>query len=326
MKFVVTGGGQRSRAVWSQEWKHYEQAIALTVDWDTGSAERLIEYNSPEDAISEKDANIVFKAGSLIDGKLYMCTQTEVLIYDYPSLKLDRYISLPCFNDLHHVTKVDGNIAVVSTGLDMLVLIDENDNVVNAFNSLCKDPWHKFSESTDYRKVISTKPHESHPNYIFQIDNETWVSRFEQKDAICVTDNSKRINIGSERIHDGIVEGNSIYFTTVNGTICVVNKSTYEIENIYDLNETYSGSNPLGWCRGLHVEEGRFFIGFSALRSTKLRENLAWIKTGFKKSVEETRALPTRIVEYDFKTRSIVKELILSDVGLDAVFSILKCD
>ena len=324
MKFIITGGGQKEKAVWSQEWKHYEQAIAISLDWETGKVDRIIEYTSPPDVISEKGANNVFKAGSLIKNKLYLCTQTEVMIYSFPELELIRYISLPCFNDLHHVTVIDNTIAVVSTGLDMLVLIDRDNKAIKYFNALGLDPWGKFSEKIDYRKVITTKPHESHPNYIFHIEDEIWLSRFEQKDAICITDPNKRINIGVERIHDGIVKNNNVYFTTVNGTVCVANPKTCKVEQIFDLNEVYNTDNPLGWCRGLHVQNDRLYIGFSSLRSTRLRENLAWIKAGFRQSKQTMRALPTRIVEFDIKTRKIIKEVTLSGIGLDAIFSILK--
>ena len=70
--------------------------------------------------------------------------------------------------------------------------------------------------------------------------------------------------------------------TTVNGTVCVANSDTYELEDVFDLNEVNHDGRPLGWCRGLHVEGDKFYVGFSTLRSTTLRKNLAWIKRGFK--------------------------------------------
>lgn len=324
MKFLVVGGEQRSSAVWHEEWQHYQKALALTVDWPSGKVERTLEYASEPQYLASDKANVLFKAGSLQGDKLYLCTQTEVMIYAYPSLKLLQHISLPCFNDLHHVAMIGGRLAVVSTGLDMVVFLDENCRPAEYRNVLGKEPWNRFSPDIDYRKLETTKPHESHPNYIFEIDGEPWVSRFEQKDAVCLNDLSKRIDIGIERIHDGLVHGDQVYFTTVNGTVCVANKNTYKVDAVYDLNEAYSEPNPLGWCRGLHVEGDRLFVGFTAIRSTKLRENLAWIKKGFKKSVDELRAMPSRVVEYDTKTRSVVKEVNVADAGMAAIFSILK--
>lgn len=326
MKFLLTGGRQRKFAVWGEEWHFYNLAILLKVDWLTGVVESLLEYISPPELIAEKNANIVFKAGYLYKNKLYLCTQTEVLIYEYPSLNLRKYLSLPCFNDVHHVAIVCGKLTVVSTGLDMVVFLDENYIPIKYINVLGKEAWHKFSPEIDYRKILTTKPHESHPNYIFEIDGDIWVSRFEQKDAICLMDMSKRINIGLERVHDGIVVGDYVYFTTVNGTICVAHKYTHKVEFIYDLNDAYDEHNPLGWCRGLHVEGNRIFVGFSSLRSTKLRENLAWIKRRFKVNKKQMRAMPTRVIEYDMKSRSVIKEVNVSGANMDAIFSIHKVD
>lgn len=324
MKFLIVGGEQRPSAVWRDEWQHYQKALALTVDWSSGKMERILEYASEPQYLASDKANVLFKAGSLQGDKLYLCTQTEVLIYAYPSLRLLQHISLPCFNDLHHVAMIGGRLAVVCTGLDMVVFLDDHYHPVEYRNVLGKEAWHRFSPEIDYRLWETTKPHESHPNFIFEIDGEPWVSRFEQKDAVCLNDLSKRIDIGIERIHDGVVQGDYVYFTTVNGTVCVANKNTYKVEAVYDLNQVYRETHPLGWCRGLHVEGDHLFIGFTAIRSTKLRENLAWIKHGFKKSIDDMRALPARVVEYDMSNRSILKEINVVEAGMAAIFSIIK--
>lgn len=325
MKLLIVGGEQRSDAVWREEWQHYQKALVLMVDWASGKAEQILEYVSPPQYMASGKANVLFKAGSLRGDRLYLCTQTEVLIYAYPSLRLLQHISLSCFNDLHHVAMIGGHLAVVSTGLDMVLFLDDHYQPVSYHNVFGKKPWHKFSPDIDYRKWETTKPHEAHPNFIFEIDGEPWVSRCEQKDAVCLNDFSKRIDIGIERIHDGAVHGDHVFFTTVNGMICVANKTTYKVDAVYDLNKAFQQANPLGWCRGLHVEGDRLFVGFTAIRSTKLRENIAWIKQGFKKSIDEMRAFPARVVEYDMNTRSIVKEVQVAEAGMAAIFSIHKC-
>jgi len=324
MKFLLTGGGQREKAVWSEEWKHYEQALVISLDWDTGELERVLEYTTPIEYLAEKDANIVFKAGSIIGDKLYLCTQTEVLIYEYPSFKLIKHLTFPFFNDLHHVTVANEYIVVVSTGLDMVIFFNKDYEPVKFYNVTGNDPWHKFSKDIDYRKVITTKPHESHPNYVFQVNEEVWVSRFEQKDAVCLQDITQCMNIGTERIHDGIVYGRYVFFTTVNGTVSKIDSLTRETVDKYDLNLAINDERPLGWCRGLYVEDNKIFVAFSSLRSTKLRENLAWIKKGFRVKKESLRALPTRIIEYDLTARKIVKEVDVSGVGMTAIFSFFK--
>lgn len=323
MKFLLTGGGQRDNAAWSQEWKHYERAMVVSLDWVSGKKDVVIDYTTPLEYLAEKNANIVFKAGSIIDDKLYLCTQTEVMIYEYPSLKLIKHLTCTFFNDLHHVTAIGEHLVVVSTGLDMVIYFDKDYKPVRFYNVLGKEPWHKYSMEIDYRKIVTTKPHESHPNYVFSIGGDVWVSRFEQKDAVLLDDINQRMNIATERIHDGIVHNEYVYFTTVNGTVSKVDQKTMETVDVYDLNAVISDERPLGWCRGLHVEEDRIFVAFSSLRSTKLRENLAWIKKGFRVKKDNMRALPTRIVEYDLTTRSIVKEVNISDLGMTAIFSIL---
>jgi hypothetical protein len=325
MKFLLTGGMQKKNAVWADYWKQYEKAIMLTVDWETGEVARVVEYVSPEEVIASKESNILFKAGSIVGNLVYVCTETEVIAYDIDTFKPVKYVSLPCFNDLHHVDVIGDNLFVASTGLDMVVMLDMNTlKPVRYFNSLGKNPWHKFNEDEDYRKCKTTKPHESHPNYVFQIGEEIWVSRFEQKDAVCLTDMSKRINVGIERVHDGIVHSGKVYLTTVNGTVCEANACTLEVENIFDLNEVNIEERPLGWCRGLHVEGDKLYIGFSTLRSTKLRENLAWVKNGFKERKENMRLLPARVVEYNMTTRTIEKEIVVEEMGMSAIFAVLR--
>jgi hypothetical protein len=323
MKLILSGGGQKDGAVWEEEWSHYNKAILASIDWKTGLKEQLITYVSPPNVVAGKDANIIFKAGTLHGDLYYVCTQTEVLIYKLPTFELIKNISLPCFNDIHHVIPFGEKLAIVSTGLDLVVILDKNHSPERYINVLGMPEWERFSIQKDYRKVLTTKPHHSHPNFIFEIDGELWVTRFEQKDAIMLSDQKQRIDIGYERVHDGIVKGDFVFFTTVNGTVCVTNKNTYKKEAVYDLNDAYVEDNPLGWCRSLYVNDDKFYIGFSSLRSTKVRENLAWIKRGFKASVSESRALPTRVVEYDFNNKRIIQEVELTDVGMSAIFSIM---
>ena len=34
-----------------------------------------------------------------------------------------------------------------------------------------------------------------------------------------------------------------------------------------------NGKTPLGWCRGLYVDDTHFYVGFTQLRTTKITEN-----------------------------------------------------
>ncbi len=324
MHFLVMGGKQRMSAVWKQKWFAYERALLLRLDTTTGKVETLIEYESPDECTAGKDASICFKAGSIYDKELYLCTSTEVLSFRLSDFSRTHRISLPCFNDLHHVWRKGDRTYIVSTGLDMVVTLDAQFRPVEYVNVLGKDPWCRFSPSEDYRKFVTTKPHESHPNYIFELNHEIWVTRFEQRDAVCLAAPQKRIVIGGERVHDGFVIDDRVYFTTVDGTIVVTDGRTQEIEDVFDINLADDRPNPLGWCRGLHIEGNTAYVGFSSLRSTPFRENLAWLKRGrFNTTMESQRPLPPRVVEYDLRTRTITNEFGFSNCGLAAVFSMI---
>ena len=74
----------------------------------------------------------------------------------------------------------------------------------------------------------------------------------------------------------------------------------------------------LGWCRGIAFEGDHIWVGFSRLRPTKARENVAWVKDGFKRQVG------THIARYDLTKRSLEQRIDLEPAGLNAVFSIYE--
>lgn len=73
------------------------------------------------------------------------------------------------------------------------------------------------------------------------------------KDAICLTNRAKKINIGRELIHDGVVYNGKIYFTQVDGRIVIVNAKTLEVERTVNLVQISGHSEKIGWCRGSNL-------------------------------------------------------------------------
>lgn len=324
MKFLVLGGQNRVGSLGKPEWSQFELAIAMLVDIDSASTHRLLEYESPLDVTAPKsDRAILFKAGALQQGRLYLCTQTEVLVYSYPDIVLVRYLSLPCFNDLHHVRPgANGNLLVVSTGLDMVFEIDEEDQIVREWAATSDSGWAKFDRDVDYRSWPTTKPHLSHPNYVFEIDRQLWVTRFEQRDALCLDDSNKTISIELQHPHDGAFHNGRIYFTTIDGHIVVVDAKTREQIEVHNLNEIEGVDYSLGWCRGLHVVENhKVVVGYSRIRPTRFRENVRWVRHKIGK--RKTSGLrPSRIALYDLDKGRLEWEFLLEDAGLNAIFSI----
>ena len=129
-------------------------------------------------------------------------------------------------------------------------------------------------------------------------------------------ESGRRIAIDIERPHDGVLHDGLLYFTTVNGNIVIANPNTLKIEAVVDLNDMHEPETLLGWCRGILVDGSKAWVGFSHIRPTRLRENIAWVARGFR------RVLPTRIACYDLVRRCCVVEIEFQSHGLNAVFGI----
>jgi len=319
----VVGGQQREPRplLATPTWYEYHKGLVLDVEVGSGRARTCVEYVSPPDVRAEGNPQILFKCASLECDRLYLCTHSEVLIFQLPDFQRVGYISLPRFNDLHHVRPTpDGTLVIANTGLDAVVEVTLDGQVVREWAVLGGDVWDRFSRDVDYRKVASTKPHMAHPNYTFYVDDELWVTRFEQKDAISLTQPGRRIDIGVERIHDGVVRGDHIYFTSVKGDVVIANARTLLVERIIDLNTFHPEGTLLGWCRGLRVDDdGHVWVAFSHIRPTKFRENIGWVAHRFR------RATPTHVGLYDLDAQKCLAEVELESHGMDAVFSVF-CD
>ena len=323
----VLGGKQRRPGLkergYEHEWCLYEAAVVLEVDAESGEARTCVEYQTPEGAKAGGRSAAAFHSSALVGNLLYTCTTTEVLIYRVPEFERFGYISLPCFNDVHHVTLCsDGNLLVVSTGLEMVVKITPQGDVLEEWNVLKEDPWARFSKSVDYRKVPTTKPHVSHPNYAFELDGEIWVTRFVQRDAISLNGSGKKIELSGESSHDGLVCDDRILFTAVDGKITIVNRYTLQVERVVNLREIQDRGREVlpAWCRGLlPVDERYIWVGFTRIRETIFRENVRWVKTVVR---EGTIVKPTHIALFDILENRCLKEIDLEPYGMHGVYSI----
>jgi hypothetical protein len=318
----VLGGKQRSLLVRNQEeWNQYESALILKLDVTSGAVRTCVEHELRDGARSSEQSASLFKSGTLVGDLLYACTNTEVLVFRLPDFEQVNYLSIPCFNDLHHVMPLhDGTLLVVNTGLDMVVQIALTGEVIQEWNVLGEPAWQRFSRDVDYRKIASTKPHRSHPNFVFQLGANLWVTRLHQRDAICLTDSGKRIGISLESPHDGVVRGQEIYFTLVDGRVALANADTLTIDRVLDLKTMDDPSALLGWCRGvLPVDDERLWVGFSRVRKTRFYENVLWVKRVLKEGMIEK---PTHISLYDLVHRRCVQEFDLEQHGMNTIYSI----
>ena len=285
-----------------------------------GVLERVLEHHVAEEHRAGEGSHC-FKAATFTDDSAYLCTDTEVLVCALPDFRVERVISLPCFNDLHHVAPGPrGTLFVVSTGLDSVVETTCDGELLRAVHVLGGSTWDRFSPQVDYRKVASTKPHRSHPNFVFFRDGEPWVTRFEQRDAVPLADTGRpAAAIAPAGIHDGHAYEGQVLFTGVDGRLIGLDADGTVGRDLVLAGHDARGA--AGWCRGLLPVGGRAWVGFTLLRFTELRHNLSWLANRLR-GTEAQVYLPTRIALHDLESGALLDETRTDGVGLDAIFSI----
>lgn len=318
---LITGGLQRpeAEAMASTSGNHYYRARLSKLDWAGKKESVLMDYETPAGARPDDDPGIRFTAMTLAGDRLYLCTGTEVMVYSWPDLEQLHYTSHPHFHDVHHVAPMNGGVSVAVTGLDMVVHLGDDFSPKNYMNMVSEDVWHEYAPEKDWRKVHTTQPHAAHPNYLFSMDDEPWVTRGYKSDIMRLTDR-KTITLSDKRVHDGHVGEDHAFFTSVDGKVIVLNKQTLKIDDVIDLMPIEETDLPLGWCRGLHVEDNVAYVGFTTLRTTKWKDNIEHFVT---REGDYIRVLPSRIVAYDLEKRTKLDEYLIPRDSLGAVFDIV---
>ena len=321
MIVYAVGGRQRRDALTRPTWAHFDRAVIVRIDLESGERSVCFEYAGPPVQGGDAVGSHTFGAATWTSDRIYACTKTEVLVLSRPEFHCLHRLSLPCFNDLHHVRPTaHGTLLVVVTGLDMVVECTLDGSIRNVWNVVDeRSPWDRFSRDIDYRHVPSTKPHRSHPNYVFEWNGEVWVTRFEQRDAICLDDRGRRMVIGIERPHDGIVTSNGVWFTTVDGHLLRIDPDSCRVGPVWDV--TGGGIRRPGWCRGLAVHGDRAVVGFSRLRWTQWPADLSWLRGGVK-ALRTLAHRGARLAQVDLGSGKILRHIDLSGLPISAVFSV----
>lgn len=309
MKLLVTLGIQSRTKTYDPEQKTAIGGIAL-VDWETKQITQFTEYRSPQSICCPTEI-VRMGFGSFKDNWYYTCMPTEIVRFSLPDLRCETVLTHPTFSDLHHVAALDDRLLVCNTGLEIMQTFDYQGNLLETFNAASTPTWERFSRETDYRLLPTTKPHERHINYVFLYEGKTWLTRFHQKDAICLSNPNDTMPVESGNPHDGIVLGDKIYFTTTNGHIVIVDAPNRRIaKDINLINVKHAlGEVQLGWCRGLDVKDGYAYVGFSRLRKTKWREFASWVKHA------KGPRYPARIEKIDIDKEELVDEIKLEPMA-----------
>lgn len=319
--FIVTGGRRNAKKYSYDRLAYCYEAGLYRVDF---SAKRIIESYIERDLKEEiytPEYTLSFRGAYLSNSEITTCTHSEIIVFDADSLTVKKRITDPCFNDLHSISLQNRSTWFTSTGIDMVGCIESKDHI--RMYPVIEDAVDRFDKEADYRRIC-TKPHHSHPNFIFLLDGHIWVTRFIQKDAVCLDDLSKRIEIGVERPHDGIVRDNRVFFTTVDGKLVECDVLKGKPVHIHDLTGQYRSGNP-GWCRGLCLEGDYAYVGFTAIRKTRSIENLSFLTDTVRMLKDRFKSnAPARIIKYNLKKEKIEDEMQFRPSELGIVFSILR--
>jgi len=322
---LITGGILRPNGFELGEGKYYGCATLLQLNLSSGEFSTLLTDDVGGKNFPDETPNLEFTVGDIENNKLWLCMDTEIRLYDYPELKLQKTFSHPCFHNNHSVAVHRNELYVTSTGLDMVVVLDkESGDIIKYLNAEGKPTWHRYNESTDYRKIHSTRPHDCHPNYVLWIDNQPWVTRCTQEDAVSLSNPSQRINISGPNkvisVHDGIVKGDKIYFTSVDSCIVIADMASKEIIETVDIDKLKGYGGLRGWCRGLYIKDDIFYLGFSRLRKTRRLEKIAWVSKLINRGeqIEDCSVLAINL-----KSKKIVADYRIPGNMIDAIYSIL---
>jgi hypothetical protein len=279
-RLLVSGGRERENWFELGDGKAYDAAKLHRIDLENGGTEELLSIESVGENYPKTHPNIQFTSGCTEGSFLWLPTDTEVRLYQYPSLDLVKVLTFPFFHNIHSVTRVDDLLVVTSTGLDLVALLDAKEGtVLDLVNVEGKPVWHRHSRDVDYRLVHSTRPHRGHPNYVFQLDGQLWVTRCANDDAVLLYDVTERIDVGRGRnisVHDGVVKDGLIYFTTVDGGISIASSKERRIIEDVDLKKVESKNTLRGWCRGLFLDGNCAYVGFSRIRKTRDSRKVRW--------------------------------------------------
>ncbi len=312
MKFMVTFGMDKGQ---SADFMPHREGYIGILDWDSEEVERKTDYR-PQRPEGFPQDSWRFGAATYYDGKIYTCTFLEALVINARTWEVEQVISEPWFNDLHHVYANERHILIVNTGLDRVEIYNHSYEHIGFYNLLEVDTWERFDKNVDYRLVESTKPHVWQANYLTELYGKYWVTRFGNKDVLCLDDPAQRIPIDVGNPHDGHIHGDHIYYTTTDNQIVIIDLETRKTVETIDLRDLDERKERIGWCRGFEIVDRYAFVGFSRFRQSKFRAMGHWIKYG-------EQILPSQIIQVDLQERKIVKRCVMEHDPGCTIFTII---
>ncbi len=322
-RLFVTGGQFRPPGALRMEGRYYQEAQLVALDLASGEFESLVTLSGGGDHYPPEHPNQLFTAPAMEDGVLWLPSETEIFKYRLPTLTLEACYSHTCFNNIHSVAVFGDELAVTSTGLDNVVFLNKHDGrVMRIANAEGKDPWHRFSHDIDYRREYSTRPHDAHPNFVFRLGENYWVTRCTHEDAVNLDDTSQSIDVAQGddiSVHDGLDYGDYIVFTRVDGFLVFCDKTSLQVAKVVDPFQ-HERNRPIGWCRGLHINGSMCYIGYSRIRKTRMKSKLKYLASG---NFEFASGQSALIVAFDLEKLAIERIYRAPEGVVDAIYGIL---
>ncbi len=278
---------------------HQRGAIGLLGVFDTVRGEVVHETRwEPPAELRAPGQKVQLTGFAWRDEELLVCTHNAILVFqDWPPTRPVRRISLPGFNDLHHVRPWKGGLAVANTGLETVDWLDAEDALGERFDVLVDvDGARRIDPEADLRLVPDTKPHHRHPNHLFERGGELFVTLLRSREAVCVSRPGERLDVPEGMPHDGTAIGPHSVFTTINGFVVRLPLHPSAPREAIPLAPLDPDYEELGWCRGICQDpenpEHGVFVAFSMVRRPRWRE-LGYL------AKHMHRAPPSRLCRYD---------------------------
>ncbi|MFT6284923.1 MAG: outer membrane protein assembly factor BamB [Arenicella sp.] len=324
---LISGGRARKNGFELGEGKYYDCAKLLKLELATGKVNCILEKKEGGPHYPDEHPNLQYTSACLVGDTLWLPTDTEIYKMTYPELQVSKVISCPFFHNIHSVNVFNDKVYATSTGLDLVAVFDLDGELLELINAEGKEVWHRFSKDVDYRLTHSTRPHDCHPNFVFEWKGKAWVTRCKQQDAVCLEDVGQKIELTTPEkrisVHDGLVYDDKVYFTTVDGFMVIADPDSREIVEQIDL-LSYLKSEKLGWARGISIsKEGIAYIGFSRIRRTKMQDKLAWLAKG---QISKMKFIPACVLAFDLNERKILAQYDIPFAELDAIYGIEYTD
>lgn len=253
-------------------------------------------------------------------GRVVQPAHTELLWLDPRTLAVVRRVSHPLFHGLHSAAvHPDGRIAVTCAGTESVLELSAEGELLRHHFLRPGRFADAYPGVRDFRKVDHDgfKPHSHHPNHAAWVGDELWVTRFETQDCVAIP-TGRRIGLPEAIPHDGRLRDGLLWFTQVPGRVVAVDPVDLSRRVELDLAAHAPDRRRLGWCRGVEVAEGRLFVGFTMLRSTRHREVLRTLLLG-----EAGEKRPTRVVEVDPRTGEPRTEHVLGNEHGGTIYGIV---